>query len=207
MGVKPFYKRFKHNGVNGPNMATVYSDRGHGVRAPVVFYNRFNEAGALLEARRFRLEGDLRGGVRWFHSGGIRGAFGNDRHRRGHAGGEGTGAVISFDLNYREKLGNLGGQGAPAGSSRVLWRTWMCWSARRICRGLGVAGSGRQVQVVPQCVLRMIEKVVKGYRRIKVVVTTLREHSTSRSIVGARWPGLTGKPISLRLVIWTSTIA
>src|SRR5271157_1312492 len=29
MGVTPFYKRFKHNGVNGPNMATVYSDRGH----------------------------------------------------------------------------------------------------------------------------------------------------------------------------------
>src|SRR5271157_2973564 len=26
MGVKPFYTRFKHNGVNGPNMATVYSD-------------------------------------------------------------------------------------------------------------------------------------------------------------------------------------
>jgi len=48
MGVQPFYKRFKHNGVNGPNMATVYSDRGFGVRAPVVFYNRANEAGALL---------------------------------------------------------------------------------------------------------------------------------------------------------------
>ena len=31
MGVTPFYKRFKHNGVNGPNMAAVYSDRGHGV--------------------------------------------------------------------------------------------------------------------------------------------------------------------------------
>jgi 2-dehydro-3-deoxygluconokinase len=46
MGVKPFYKRFKHNGVNGPNMATVYSDRGQGVRAPVVFYNRCNEAAA-----------------------------------------------------------------------------------------------------------------------------------------------------------------
>ena len=43
MGVTPFYKRFKHNGVNGPNMATVYSDRGQGVRAPVVFYNRSNE--------------------------------------------------------------------------------------------------------------------------------------------------------------------
>jgi 2-dehydro-3-deoxygluconokinase len=28
MGVKPFFKHFKNNGVNGPNMATVYSDRG-----------------------------------------------------------------------------------------------------------------------------------------------------------------------------------
>ena len=38
MGVRPFYKKFKHDGVNGPNMAAVYSDQGHGVRAPVVFY-------------------------------------------------------------------------------------------------------------------------------------------------------------------------
>src|SRR3954453_13491355 len=38
MGVKPFYKQFKHNGVNGPNMAAVYSDQGLGVRAPIVFY-------------------------------------------------------------------------------------------------------------------------------------------------------------------------
>ena len=35
MGVKPFYKRFAHDGVWGPNMATVYSDRGQGVRARV----------------------------------------------------------------------------------------------------------------------------------------------------------------------------
>src|SRR5512140_1051704 len=49
MGVTPFYKKFKHNGVNGPNMATVYSDRGHGIRPPVVFYNRANEAAAELK--------------------------------------------------------------------------------------------------------------------------------------------------------------
>jgi 2-dehydro-3-deoxygluconokinase len=36
MGVQPFYKRYAHNGVNGPNMATVYSDRGQGVRPPAV---------------------------------------------------------------------------------------------------------------------------------------------------------------------------
>ena len=60
MGVRPFYKRFAHDGVNGPNMATVYSDRGYGVRAPVVFYNRSNEAAAQAEAGRLRLGRDLR---------------------------------------------------------------------------------------------------------------------------------------------------
>ena len=53
MGVRPFYKKFKHDGVNGPNMAAVYSDQGHGVRAPVVFYNRCNEAAALLKPGDF----------------------------------------------------------------------------------------------------------------------------------------------------------
>ena len=48
MGVTPFYKNFEHDGVHGPNMATVYSDQGCGVRAPVVFYNRSNEAAAQL---------------------------------------------------------------------------------------------------------------------------------------------------------------
>src|ERR1700754_2614784 len=71
MGVKPFYKHFKHDGVRGPNMATVYSDRGHGVRAPVVFYNRSNEAGALLKPGDFDWKGIFAKGVRWFHSGGI----------------------------------------------------------------------------------------------------------------------------------------
>ena len=71
LGVKPFYKRFKHNGVNGPNMATVYSDRGQGVRPPIVFYNRANEAGGMLKAGDFDWKEIFSGGVRWFHSGGI----------------------------------------------------------------------------------------------------------------------------------------
>src|SRR5882672_9184626 len=53
MGVKPFYKRFKHDGVHGPTMATVYSDRGQGGRAAVVFYNRCNEAAAQLKPGDF----------------------------------------------------------------------------------------------------------------------------------------------------------
>src|ERR1700734_2181750 len=71
MGVKPFYKRFKHDGVTGPNMATVYSDRGHGVRGPVVFYNRANEAAAQLRPGDFDWKAIFAGGGKWGHSGGI----------------------------------------------------------------------------------------------------------------------------------------
>src|SRR5260221_3801745 len=71
MGVKPFYKHFKHDGVHGPNMATVYSDRGQGVRAPVVFYNRCNEAAGQLKPGDFDWKAIFAQGVRWFHSGGI----------------------------------------------------------------------------------------------------------------------------------------
>src|SRR3954462_11760962 len=70
-GVTPFYKWFDHDGVRGPNIAAVYSDRGHGVRGPVVFYNRANEAGALLRPGDFDWATIFGGGVRWFHSGGM----------------------------------------------------------------------------------------------------------------------------------------
>src|SRR5438876_7390891 len=71
VGVTPFYKWFDHDGVRGPNIATVYSDRGHGVRPPVVFYNRANEAGALLKPGDFDWPAIFGAGVRWFHAGGI----------------------------------------------------------------------------------------------------------------------------------------
>src|SRR5258708_21104043 len=70
-GVVPFYKWFVHDGVRGPNMATVYSDRGQGVRPPVVFYNRANEAAAQLKPGDVDWKAIFAGGVRWFHSGGI----------------------------------------------------------------------------------------------------------------------------------------
>ena len=71
MGVQPFYKRFTHDGVTGPNMATVYSDRGFGIRPPMVFYNRANEAAARLKPGDFDWSAIFSRGVRWFHSGGI----------------------------------------------------------------------------------------------------------------------------------------
>src|SRR5579871_43897 len=125
MGVKPFYKRFEHNGVNGPNMAAVYSDRGHGVRAPVVFYNRCNEAGALLKPGDFDWNAIFKDGVRWFHSGGIFAALSETTGEviiEGMQAARAAGAVVSFDLNYREKLWNIWGGAARAADviSRIV---------------------------------------------------------------------------------------
>ena len=112
MGVKPYYKRFKHNGVNGPNMATVYSDQGHGVRPPVVFYNRSNEAAALLKPGDFDWNAIFAGGVRWFHSGGIFAALSETTGEliiEGMKAAKKAGAITSFDLNFRAKLWNIWG--------------------------------------------------------------------------------------------------
>src|SRR5438477_8829970 len=115
MGVKPFYKHFKHNGVNGPNMATVYSDRGLGVRGPVVFYNRSNEGAGLLKPGDFDWKAIFADGVRWFHSGGIFAALSpttSELIMEGMRAAKAAGAVVSFDLNFREKLWKIfGGEG------------------------------------------------------------------------------------------------
>ena len=94
-------------------MATVYSDRGQGVRAPVVFYNRCNEAGALLKPGDFDWKAIFAGGVRWFHSGGIFAALSATTAEliiEAMQAAKAAGAVTSFDLNYRAKLWNVLGR-------------------------------------------------------------------------------------------------
>src|SRR3954447_26488390 len=117
MGVRPCYKYFPHDGVTGPNMATVFSDRGHGVRPPVVFYNRSNEAGARLKPGDFDWKAILAGGLRWFHSGGIFAALSPTTPEliiEGMQAAKAAGAVVSFDLNFREKMWKVSGGGERA---------------------------------------------------------------------------------------------
>src|SRR3984893_12109750 len=112
MGVQPFYKRFAHDGVTGPNIATVYSERGFGARAPVVYYNRCNEAAARLQPGDFDWQEVFAGGVRWFHSGGIFAALSATTPEvivEGMQAAKAAGAVVHFDLNFREKLWRISG--------------------------------------------------------------------------------------------------
>src|SRR5262245_17405332 len=122
-GVRPFYKCFEHDGVRGPNIATVYSDRGHGVRGPVVFYNRANEAAALLKPGDFDWATIFGAGVRWFHSGGIFASLSEPTPEliiEGMTAAKNTGAVNSFDLNYRPRM--WASVGGPERARQVLRR-------------------------------------------------------------------------------------
>jgi 2-dehydro-3-deoxygluconokinase len=188
MGVTPFYKRFAHNGVNGPNMATVYSDRGYGVRAPVVFYNRANEAGALLKPGDFDWPALFAGGVRWFHSGGIfaslsatTGELIIEAMKAAHA----AGAVTSFDLNFREKLWNIWGGQSKAVD--VIGRITehvdvLVGNEEDLQKGLGIPGPevAARSKLDPSAFFAMIDGVTKKLPGVKAVATTLREvHSTN----------------------------
>jgi 2-dehydro-3-deoxygluconokinase len=183
MGVKPFYKRFKHDGVRGPNMATVYSDRGHGMRAPMVFYNRSNEAGALLKPGDFDWKAIFAGGVRWFHSGGIFAALSPTTSEviiEGMQAAKAAGAVVSFDLNYRAKLWNISGgeQRAVAVLDRIVKNCdVLVGNEEDLQKGLGIPGPevAAKSKLDPSAFFGMIDQVVKKHPQVKVVATTLRD--------------------------------
>jgi 2-dehydro-3-deoxygluconokinase len=194
MGVKPFYKRFQHDGVTGPNMATVYSDRGQGVRAPVVFYNRSNEAAARLQPGDFDWSAIFGAGVRWFHSGGIFAALSPTTAEliaEAMQAAKAAGAVVSFDLNYRAKLWNISGghERAVAVLKRIVKHVdVLVGNEEDLQMGLGIPGPAvaAKSKLDPTTFFSMIDRVVQMHPQIKIVATTLREvHSTNRHSWGA----------------------
>ena len=189
MGVKPIYKNFKHDGVHGPNMATVFSDQGHGVRPPVVFYNRCNEAGAMLKPGDFDWKAIFAQGVRWVHCGGLfaslsasTAALAAEMMREAKA----AGAVTSFDLNYRAKLWKI--QGGDAKAVETIGKIVenvdvLVGNEEDLQMGLGIPGPevAAKSKLDPSVFFGMMEKVTRKLPNAKVVATTLREvHSTNR---------------------------
>jgi 2-dehydro-3-deoxygluconokinase len=194
MGVRPFYKNFKHDGVHGPNMASVYSDRGQGVRAPVVFYNRSNEAAAQLKPGDFDWQEVFAGGVRWFHSGGIFAALSPTTAEliiEAMQAAKAAGAVTSFDLNYRAKLWNIvgGHDRAVAVLDRIVKHVdVLVGNEEDLQLGLGIPGPSVEAKskLDSSAFLSMMGNVTKKHPHIKIVATTLREvHSTNRHTWGA----------------------
>src|SRR5262245_10658331 len=167
MGVRAFYRRYEHDGVTGPNMAAVYSDRGQGVRAPVVFYNRSNEAAARLKPGDFDWSAIFANGIRWFHSGGIFAALSETTAEliiEGMKAAKQAGAVVSFDLNFREKLWNVSGgrARAPEVIGRIVKNVdVLVGNEEDLQKGLGISGpevAGKS-KLDPSAFFGMIDKV------------------------------------------------
>jgi 2-dehydro-3-deoxygluconokinase len=189
MGVRPFYRFFKHNGVNGPNIAAVYSDRGHGIRAPIVFYNRSNEAAALLRPGDFDWDAIFEGGVRWFHSGGIFASLSATTGEliiEGMKAARKAGAVVSFDLNFREKLWSIWGGEKKAVDvvERIVENVdVLVGNEEDLQKGLGIPGpkAASKSKLDPEVFLGMMEALTARHPNVSAVATTLREvHSSNR---------------------------
>jgi 2-dehydro-3-deoxygluconokinase len=188
-------------------MALVWSDRGQGVRAPVVFYNRANEAAGRLKPGSFdwnRIFGTRDAPrVRWFHCGGIFSALSPTTPElviEAMEAAQKAGAVVSFDLNYRAKLWavaaaeqGLSPEQASEGAAQILRKIVshvdiLVGNEEDLQKGLGIKGpavGSRETQAAskldPGTFLGMMERVVKDFPNIKAVATTLREvHSTNR---------------------------
>ncbi|MEA4864390.1 MAG: sugar kinase [Sphaerochaeta sp.] len=185
MGVKAFYKRFAHDGVRGPNMAHVYSDRGQGLRPPVVFYNRSNEAAALLDEHSFDWNELFGGGVRWFHSGGIFSALSPstpDLIIKAMQKAKDQGAVVSFDLNYREKLWKSLSDKPQEHAQKILSSIVehvdvLLGNEEDLQLGLGLKGPEvvKADKLDPTSFYSMMESVQKRFPTVKAVATTMRE--------------------------------
>jgi 2-dehydro-3-deoxygluconokinase len=206
-GVEGHYVEFKHDGVRGPNIAQVWSDRGQGLRAPVVFYNRANEAAALLGPGSFDWKAIFGRGLRWFHSGGIFAALSATTPElviEAMKAAHDLGAIVSFDLNYRAKLWSAAGDDGPSRARKTLGRIVdevdvLLGNEEDLQAGLGLAGPDIHGQAAvagkpavagqpaphskldPAAFLATIEEVRRRYPKIKAVATTLREvKSTNR---------------------------
>ena len=123
-----------------------------------------------------------------------------------------AGAVVSFDLNYREKLWNARGGNEKAldvFKKIVTYVDVLVGNEEDLQKGLGVPGPdvSAKSDLDPTTFFGMIDNVTKAFPNIKVVATTLREvHSTNRH-TGARSPGLTGRTTWRRCASSRSTIA
>jgi 2-dehydro-3-deoxygluconokinase len=112
-----------------------------------------------------------------------------------------AGAVVSFDLNFRQKLWNIWGgdsRAAEVVKNIVDNVDVLVGNEEDLQKSLGIPGPevAAKSKLDPSAFFGMIDSVVKKHPNVKVVATTLREvHSTNRhSWSAVAWIG--GKTFS-----------
>jgi 2-dehydro-3-deoxygluconokinase len=174
--------RTVRNGLN-------FTERGFGVRAALGCSDRGNTAVSQLRA------GDIdwnsifkREGARWFHTGGIFAALSETTPqvaKEAMSSARGHGAVVSYDLNYRESLWKaIGGKRRATEVNRELVKLVdvLIGNEEDFTAALGFEVEGVDENLSKLDVehfSRMIERVVEAFPNLKVVATTLRNAKTA----------------------------
>jgi 2-dehydro-3-deoxygluconokinase len=126
--------------------------------------------------------------VRWFHSGGIFASLSGttgDLIVEGMKAAKSAGAVVSFDLNFRQKLWSIWGgeQKAAEVIGRIVENVdVLVGNEEDLQKSLGIAGPevSAKSKLDSTTFFGMIDAVVAKYPNVKIVATTLREvHSTN----------------------------
>ena len=161
-----------------------------------MFYNRANEAAALLKPGDFDWNEIFRGGVRWLHSGGIFASLSEttaDLIVEGMQAAKRAGAVTSFDLNFREKLWkHRGGQDrAVQVFDRIVKHIdVLVGNEEDLQKGLGISGPqvAAKSKLDPASFFAMIDQAVEKHPQTGRG-RTLREVYSSARHCWAQWLG------------------
>ncbi len=174
--------RAVRNGLN-------FTERGFGLRSALGCSDRGHTAASQLKP------GDIdwdtifgRDGVRWFHTGGIFAALSETTPlvaRESMQAARRHGAVVSYDLNYRESLWkSIGGKERAQDVNRELasYVDVMLGNEEDFTSALGFAVEGTDEnlsELDPENFVRMIGRVVNEFPGLKAVATTLRNATTA----------------------------
>lgn len=174
--------RSVRNGLN-------FTERGFGIRAALGCSDRGHTATSQLKPGDINWDEIFgREGARWFHTGGIFAALSETTPsvaKEAMHSARKHGAVISYDLNYRESLWKaIGGKKRAQEVNRELasYVDVMIGNEEDFTAALGfdVEGMDENLSKLdPENFRRMIEKAVAAYPNFKVVATTLRNAKTA----------------------------
>jgi len=174
--------RSVRNGLN-------FTERGFGVRAALGCSDRGHTAISQLKP------GDIHWkqifseeGARWFHTGGIFCALSETAPlvaKEAVETAKSTGAIISYDLNYRASLWkSIGGQTKAQEINRTLVPLVdvLLGNEEDFTAALGFSVAGVDADhsaLNPESFQKMIEQVARAYPNLSVIGTTLRKATTA----------------------------
>jgi 2-dehydro-3-deoxygluconokinase len=174
--------RTVRNGLN-------FTERGFGVRAALGCSDRGNSAASQLKPGDIDWEKIFgQEGARWFHTGGIFAGLSESSARTAVEAVQAArrhGAVVSYDLNYRESLWKaVGGKKRAQEVNRELapFVDVLLGNEEDFTVALGFAVEGLDANLSnldPENFRRMIVRVVERFPNLKMVATTLRHAKTA----------------------------